>query len=202
MISHDHKCIFIHIPRCAGTSIESWIGGQDWWYVESSTKHVIASQAKEIYSEYWNEYFKFSVVRNPYTRVLSSLKYMDYFGTYLDSQGNIDFSEYHKLFGSDVVLECDYRFYDRKNILKPHHIAGQVYGNILDEPLDYIIRYENLHDDVQEVGQYLGLKTEFNQHLESSQTLGTGITSRLTDKTQAYVSHLYSHDFLRYGYTD
>ena len=26
MISHEHKCIFIHIPKCAGTSIESALG--------------------------------------------------------------------------------------------------------------------------------------------------------------------------------
>ena len=26
MISHKHKCIFIHIPKCAGTSIESALG--------------------------------------------------------------------------------------------------------------------------------------------------------------------------------
>ena len=26
MISHEHRCIFIHIPKCAGTSIESTLG--------------------------------------------------------------------------------------------------------------------------------------------------------------------------------
>ena len=29
MISHEHKCIFIHIPKCAGTSIESALGHLD-----------------------------------------------------------------------------------------------------------------------------------------------------------------------------
>ena len=55
MISHELKCIFIHIPRTAGSSIERALINDDWWTVESKTKHLIASQAKKIYSEYWND---------------------------------------------------------------------------------------------------------------------------------------------------
>ena len=29
MVSHKHKCIFIHIPKCAGTSIEEALGHFD-----------------------------------------------------------------------------------------------------------------------------------------------------------------------------
>lgn len=29
MISHKYKCVFIHIPKCAGTSIESALGHLD-----------------------------------------------------------------------------------------------------------------------------------------------------------------------------
>jgi len=71
MISHELKCIFIHIPRTAGSSIERALINDDWWNVDRKTKHLIANQAKKLYSEYWNDYFKFSFVRDPYSRMLS-----------------------------------------------------------------------------------------------------------------------------------
>ena len=51
MISHKYKCIFIHIPRTGGTFIENLIFGKDWWGIDKKTKHITASQAKEIYKE-------------------------------------------------------------------------------------------------------------------------------------------------------
>ena len=66
MISHKYKCIFIHIPRTAGTFTELLIDGKDWWVPKGygsfrQEKHIIASQAKKIYKDYWDEYFKFSM---------------------------------------------------------------------------------------------------------------------------------------------
>ena len=82
MISHKHKCIFVHIQRCAGTSMEEKILGYDVWksphlineIPEMYAKHANASQLKALYPEYWDEYFKFSFVRNPWERMVSMAK--------------------------------------------------------------------------------------------------------------------------------
>ena len=71
MICHKHKCILVHIPACAGSSMEKAIVGYDWWDKDPETKHLKSHQAKKIYSEYWSDYFKFSFVRNPWSRTLS-----------------------------------------------------------------------------------------------------------------------------------
>jgi hypothetical protein len=41
MIHHAHKCIFLHIPKTAGTTIESVISGIDWYHVSKGIqKHL------------------------------------------------------------------------------------------------------------------------------------------------------------------
>ena len=35
-ISHTHRCIFIHIPKCAGTSVETALGMHRDWRVEDA----------------------------------------------------------------------------------------------------------------------------------------------------------------------
>ena len=57
MIDHKNKCIFIHIPGCAGSSIELSLVKKDWWLIGKKTKHIFASDAKKVYSEYWDDYF-------------------------------------------------------------------------------------------------------------------------------------------------
>ena len=71
MISHKHKCIFIHIPRTGGTSIEKALTEADWWKVDKKTKHLDCKTAKNLYKDNWNEYFKFTIVRNPWDMYVS-----------------------------------------------------------------------------------------------------------------------------------
>ncbi len=67
MIDHARRFIFIHQPRTAGTSIEYALRGTDWWFVEPRTKHLAAAVARQVYPGYWQDYLKFSVIRDQRT---------------------------------------------------------------------------------------------------------------------------------------
>lgn len=74
MIDHNRKIIFIHIPKTAGTSIEAAFGID--MELAGAEKHAGPSHMIEIYGrDTWDEYRKFTVVRNPYDRALSSFAY-------------------------------------------------------------------------------------------------------------------------------
>ena len=196
MISHRYRCIFIHIQRTGGTSIEEMITADDWWRREASTKHLLASQAKGLYAEYWDDYFKFSFVRHPVTRVMSCLKFADHFGLSLSKRNRINFDDYHGLFGDKIVLEFDHRFYRRDEIIQPQHCAGSVYGNILDEELDFVGKFENLAEDTEFIRDRLRIRGKKLPHLER------GLTSSLrpNQRVLAEIETLYSRDFERFGY--
>ena len=91
IISHKHKFIFIHVPKCAGTSITQAflpiLGEEDLvlgctpegerLHEENLKKGGLVkhSTAQEIFRhvgpEIWNSYFKFTFVRNPWDLLVS-----------------------------------------------------------------------------------------------------------------------------------
>ena len=77
-ISDKHKCIFIHVPKAAGSSVETseifedqriktgeYVGG-----------HTTALEYRETYPGKFKNYFKFAFVRNPYSRLVSAFSYL------------------------------------------------------------------------------------------------------------------------------
>jgi len=197
MISHKHKCIFVHIPRTAGTSVETWLVGRDYWDIDQYNKHLTASQAKARYGPFWDMYFKFSIVRHPYTRFASCLKYAGLFGLSVDKSGDLDFSGYHDLFGTDVIVEHEHRFYNLRDVKTDAHLPGQVYGNILDAPLDAIYSFETLNDDMSKLQKVLGIEEAFPQaKLESSY----GDQRELTSKDKDYLASICRLDMETFGY--
>jgi uncharacterized protein Usg len=71
MISYRYKCIFLHIPKAAGTSIERLLSGADIDIPQKVPR-------KRGFSHFLNEhldYYVFSVVRNPYNRFVSAWKW-------------------------------------------------------------------------------------------------------------------------------
>lgn len=103
MISHKHKFIFIHIPRTGGTTIEHMLvnyqegkliekGGGIWipdestqlkilkvfpdFNFENDSKHMTASQWKLVLGDDYQDYYKFTIVRNPFDKCLSIKKFL------------------------------------------------------------------------------------------------------------------------------
>ena len=61
----------IHVPRTGGTSIEVALTGQGWDEIDLYAKHLTADQARFRYLSHWKSYFTFSIVRNPFDRLVS-----------------------------------------------------------------------------------------------------------------------------------
>jgi len=94
MISYDKRCIFIHIPKCGGTSIENiiWPNHEDrseeslWMgfvskyhnkYQTGGLQHLLAAQVmEEVGIGIFNSFYKFAIVRNPWDRIVSQFAYM------------------------------------------------------------------------------------------------------------------------------
>ena len=197
MISHEHRCIFIHIPRTAGTSIEKSITGSDWWSIKPSTKHILASTAKNIYREYWDDYFKFSFVRNPWDRMVSLIKFSGFYGANLEKENKkINVSCYLKKF-PDVEIDPRSESKDEKIKANPN----SVYLNIINEPLDFIGKFENLQQDFNTVCNEIGIaEQELPRLHKSNHKHHQHYTEYYDDETRSIVAKKYAKDIEYFGY--
>lgn len=69
MISHEHKLIFIHIPKCAGVSVATYLNLKGPHH-QTLQLHVNREPRKTV-----EEYFKFTLVRNPWSKAVSWFLY-------------------------------------------------------------------------------------------------------------------------------
>jgi hypothetical protein len=202
MINHKTKCIFIHVPRTAGTSIEVAIQNQDQWHVSRRRKHLIASTAKKIYKEYWDEYFKFAFVRNPWDRMISLCKY-----------GNFHPREYNRTYGCDIQsgklnlgtyrerfstgYEVDQRSYSADDKFKPA-IPNAIYSNILNEKLDFIGKFETLQSDCEFISEKIKKKIVLAKKQEQSKHLH--YSEYYTDEIKDNVRTMFEYDTEVFNY--
>ena len=151
-VNHDKKLIFIHIPKCAGGTIG--------YYFDMETvnkNHDSASVVKQN-CDYWSDYTKFTVVRNPWEAELSFFFYR------LSKQ----FLERQELTKQDInkhieVVLGGFNYSMRTGIqawdwLKKNKRSGNLYqpfsmmryiaSNEGKNLLNEIIRFENLQNDL------------------------------------------------------
>ena len=74
MIIDEHKAIFIHIPKNAGTSIEAYFANESVRVQPS--KHADIHEIKRKFKNSYKKYKKFTVIRNPYDKMVSWYFYL------------------------------------------------------------------------------------------------------------------------------
>jgi hypothetical protein len=156
-----NECIFIHIPKCAGVSINNALFGNE------GGGHKTARQYLNIFGSKFYSYFKFSFVRNPYTRLVSAYEYLKHGGhpAWPDNQrfGQEVIESYNGF--SDFVLQW---LQPDKHKWPQPHFYPQVHFLMLngDIGLDFLGHFETIEEDFSIVCEKLGR----NSHLPQKNT--------------------------------
>jgi Sulfotransferase family len=161
MISHHYKCIFIHIPKTAGQSIEHVflkLLDLDWEtraplllrYNDNPElgpprlAHLKAREyvpCKYLTQEQFDDYFKFAFVRNPWDRMVSIYKYFRWnryveFKTFVVKKLTRIWQDSHWFIGPQSDFVCNEN------------------GEII---VDFVGKFETLDADFNKVCRHLGL---------------------------------------------
>ncbi|MBZ7980802.1 sulfotransferase family 2 domain-containing protein, partial [Campylobacter sp. RM12642] len=150
-----YKCIFVHVPKVAGTSIERAIFETDKWLVG----HKKAIQYVKYNKEKFYQYFSFGFVRNPYDRICSAYHYLKNGGA---GGNDLEWSKLHlskynnfKEFIKDLENENI-----KQEILKYYHFIPQCefLCNEHDEIIvNFVGYYENLNNDFEKILNILNI---------------------------------------------
>jgi len=170
VISKKNKFIFFHLPKNAGSAVSELLNKNEKYYtakkifskvLKKFTKkdnfffdnlqnriHFYRSHAKLSYiqsvisPQIFNEYFKFAVVRNPYSRFVSRYNYT-------------------KLISKNKNLEFNIFL---KNQIKYNAITDQQYKFLLKNDgnigVNKILKFENLDNDLKEISNVINIKLD------------------------------------------
>lgn len=203
MISHKHRCIFVHVPKCGGTSIEAviWPGErrvEDLWmgfvseyhnkYQTGGMQHLLARHIRtEVGEAVFDAYFKFAFVRNPWDKAVSQYAYMKKrpdLRTFLGMAEDDSFKRYLELtkIRKHVQWEAQWMF---------------LFDDDGKQLVDYIGRFEHLAEDAAKVFDILGIQAEV-PHLNVSGR--SAMETYYDSESAAMVAEMYRADIDLFGY--
>jgi len=152
-VDHERKIIFVHNPKCAGTTVKKMLG-----YQFVGGYHQVPTDL--VPPAIWERYFSLVVIRNPFDRLVSAFSYHtspDYKGRY--------FSKYPFL--RDLSLEAYFDLMNPTNSLRPN-IDFVRHGHS-KKPIDFICRFENLEQDLRHAFSCLNITIDKIPHENESQ---------------------------------
>jgi chondroitin 4-sulfotransferase 11 len=207
-VSDKYKCIFIHIPKCAGTSIEKELDIYgDWqnpdfnmlfgtihqYNYEFELQHLTTRQMllyNYININKFMDYYKFSFVRNPWDKAISAYLYMG--GT----EGVYTHSNF-KMF----LIETRKQIANFKKDAVWCHMAPQnwfLFDDTGNKLVDYVGRFENLREGAHHVFLKLGVPS--HQLLHEKKAVRKPYQYYYRKSTRELIAEIYKDDIDLFGY--
>ena len=215
MISHKHKCIFIHIAKCAGTSVESAFGvavdidnhdvtKNDFlfgWDQKNLlwVQHATPQQLNDldlISREQWDSYYKFIIYRNSWERaysdyiwIMENYNKVDSLSKFINRKGKftnlLNNKEKISYVGDHLNSQKDYFFLDGLRI----NYDCEINFDSLDIGFKKVIKELNLKKDF--------FKKKLNQ---SSLVKKDHYSYFYNKKKKALVENIYKQDIEFFGF--
>lgn len=191
-----YKCIFIHIPKSAGISINKSLFGNlggghasiDWYIRKYGASTV-------------KQYFKFTFVRNPWDRLYSAFYFLQQGG--INEEDKAFYNNHLKhistfeLFVMEWLtpekLQAYWHFMPQYQFIT----AKQNREKIL---VDFVGRYERLEDDFAYLAKKLNLQNKNLLKVNSSQGKKNNYREAYTNEMVEKVSILYAEDIKFFNY--
>jgi hypothetical protein len=131
-----------------------WLASIDWaikqYYAQRcgwpATPHPTAEQVRDYDKYAWQEYFKFSVVRNPWDHAVSYY----HWNLYMKNTNNVSFKEF-------LYRLNDWDRPDPEQIRPPRKTTWPIYTIDNKIAVDHVIRFENLDAELTQLSQTLGI---------------------------------------------
>jgi len=191
MLSHQDKCLFVHVPKAAGQSVESVFvqrSGLTWQTRDTlllrpnkepekgppRLAHLTASEYVGLgymSADEFAQYFKFSFVRNPWSRLVSEYNYrrMQGIEQYQKEFKRFIFDSFPKESADDYTRSQDYY----RHVIPQWTFLYDENGECL---VDYIGKFESLQQDFDKVCQQLVIPQTMLPHKNITEVASKGVS--------------------------
>jgi chondroitin 4-sulfotransferase 11 len=209
-VSHALRCIFVHIPRTGGTSIELALGMHGDWRVENTEsmfgmiaspqikrhvastaflQHTTAIELSGLLPGEFQNYFRFAFVRNPWDRLVSVYSRMD---PHMQATA--------EKVGLALAGTSFHEFIKRTENFQHVHLDPQE-GFVFDHAgyclVDFVGRYERLVEDFATICSRLGKNIELPHCNVSTRN---AYRQYYNNATRKIVERRYGEDIEKFGY--
>jgi len=194
IVSDRARCIFVHIQKTAGASIDAALQAHDpaaGTGLHAGRRHMLAREIRDVVPcDTWDAYFKFAFVRNPWDRLVS------WYHMCMQVTTPNPFSLYvrqHAPTFGDFITRTTTGIAARTTRNQVDYVTGDG-GEVI---VDFVGRYERLQADLDEVGGRLGIPAAL-PHLNRSSH--RDYREYYTDETRDIVAARFARDLAQFDY--